>query len=123
MAQEEPHVDGMMYAATMLCRRKQAAEPMWGRLVTCSRLVIGLLLALENTLRQSPPRSRLAAIWGRQSCLQPPFRRCSGPVRVFAAYWSGELAGRRGQADYQSAAGCQPAPHSFGDLLHRVKNV
>jgi hypothetical protein len=48
----------------ILRRRKLAGDAMWGRLLTCGRLVIGLPLPTGNLLATVVVRLRLAAMWG-----------------------------------------------------------
>jgi hypothetical protein len=57
-------------AATILHHNKQAVEVMWGRLLTCGRLVIGLPPAVRKIQADGSPL-RLAAMWGRLPNLQP----------------------------------------------------
>jgi hypothetical protein len=63
-------------AATILHHRKRVAEAMWGRLITCGRLVIGLPPAVRkiqadgSPLRLAPMRGKMAsfaAIGNRRS--------------------------------------------------------
>jgi hypothetical protein len=131
---------------------------MWGRLATCGRLSIGLpaapiapkkaqrrlqLAAMRGSSIRLPMAPTIsldqAFMWGRQSCLQPPFRRlslsvCEPRKRRMKAGGSQDwlphraahpkrqpITIRKRQADCQSAAGCQPAPHSFGIQLARAQ--
>jgi hypothetical protein len=87
-----------------------ALGELWARLLICGRLAIGLLRACVGTRR--------AAIANRRKgCHLAPHR---GKTQRRAVGL--DLANCWRQADYQSAAGYQPAPHCFSYPLAVVQN-
>ena len=60
---------------------------MWGRMASCGRLVIGLLLAVRKDPRLMALRLRLAAMWGRMasrmaSCGRLAIGRRQGDAKI-----------------------------------------
>ena len=69
----------------------------WGRLVTCSRLAIGLLLAFETTLIAAPRRIVLLEVDGlNQDLLESAMKRIDPATGKSQLPWLSHIFGENG---------------------------